>query len=356
MHSRMPKGRVALVALSTASAVAGCAGPQAPFSVQTQYQPIGLVLGQQQAIVTAPLAPLMLPAQAPYVPSPATPPTPSAERGPQQPGSSSPVTAPASCPPYNPIAPIAIVASQITTAPVPATYTYRSIITDIIGHKATVYAGPARVQVTQASMRNAVGDYNFRVITSVDRVVTTTTYEVVPTGVQAAGQQVPPGNVGGNPYGVAPTAAPVIASPELPGLYLSAVSSSDGSSFTPTSPIPYVQFPIHQGASYQTSGTDGTTTVSFTSTVDKQTKVNACGVPVGAWEVTLSAGSTVTKTGQNTEQDISFTRTLDVATSDGGLIVSDNYSATGTQAPNTALNLSEQFTTNDAPKVPRSSG
>ncbi|MHB8449486.1 MAG: hypothetical protein ACYDAQ_03330 [Mycobacteriales bacterium] len=351
---RAPAGARIAVALAFLAATAACAGPLEPLNVQTQALPIGLVLGQHAAVVTAPLAPITLPPQPvsqlvfhPGTSSgvgPASAPT--AERA----LTAIPKLAP--CPLFNPLAPIGVVPTTTSGPPAATRYVYRSAIASTAGATKQTYAGATTWTVSKASAPNMLGDYTFQVQASVPQAgfSKTTTYEVVPTGVQAAGQQVPPGNVGGNPAGVAPTSAPIIAAPEQPGIYLDGVTesmSSGSSSFLPTSPIPLVQFPIQIGASFTTSGTDGNSTLAYTSTVTRQTKVNACGTPVGAWEVDLTNGR-VSSAGQPT---VDFTETLDIATEAGGLVAGDSYSSSGSQLPAGMVSLNESDTIDSPPRA-----
>lgn len=333
------------MAIAAASAAAAaCAGPVEPLNVQTQALPVGLVLGQHAAVVQAPLAPVSLPprpvGQQVFTP-PAVPPA-------------TPVGKPhlGPCPAFDPLAPVGIVNTAPSKPPLPTSYTYRSKIdSNTAGTKAS-YDGPTKWTVSQSSAPNSVGDYTFQTAVKVPVAgfSKTTTYEVVPTGVQAAGEQVPPGNIGGNPEGQLPTSAPVIASPEQPGIYLAGVSEDTGSSstsFVPASPIPLVQFPIQVGASFTTSGTDGNSVISYTSTVTKLTKVNACGTPVGAWQVDLTSGSM----SSDSQPQVAFTETLFFAPQSGCIVVGDSYSSSGSQLPAGTVTYKQTDTINTEPKA-----
>ena len=329
----------ALVALG-AVVLAGCAGPVEPLAVQTQALPVNLILGQHLAVAQAPLAPIILPAEplGPAVFLAAV--TPSTEVLP-------PLPKVVACPAFNPLAPVRPIPTSVSGAPAPTSYVYRSSITDVTGSTTASYDGPTRWSISAAKTVDRLGDFTYQVAASVPTAgfSKTTTYEVVPTGVQAAGQPVP-GNAPGNPLDQLPPGLPQVAGPANAGIYLDGVTDSSGSSFIPSSPIPLVQFPIQVGASYTTSGTDGNSTVTFTSDVVKQSKVNACGTPVAVWEVALTNG-VVSAAGT---PSVDFTETLDIATQSGGLVVSDDYRSKGSQVPSGQVAMNQTDAIDVVPK------
>jgi hypothetical protein len=360
----MRRSRIAGILL-VAFAAAAC-GPLDPLSVGTQDVPLSLILGEHQAVQTAPVGPLTLPPSVPGSPvfgPPAPAPTTSPTRVSTTPPQTSPVVQLGACPDYSPIAPVLGVTTSVVEPPAAATYTYRAHVTEQTGAVESHYSGPTTWTVSPPSKPDSLGDYTFAIRVRAGSQLTVTTYEVVPTGVEIDGQPVPPdllgttnaviatvnANTGENIPEVSGDPAPL----GQPGLFLAGVAGTGQTTFQPKSPLQLVAFPVTLGAAFSTAGSDGTTTMSYTSTVAKQVKDNACGVPVQAWDISLTGGRLLTEDSSGSPQDVSFTRELDVATQFGGLIVGDDSSITGTTVPNVAVNLTKVFTIDRLPRTGR---
>lgn len=325
---------IGITALATA-----CAGPGKELNVQTQALPLDLVLGHA-AVVKAPLAPLTLPLSpaGPAVFQPVqqtinVPPPPPVNLGP--------------CPPFDPLAPISLVPQGVSKPPRPATYSFRSEFTSKTGSTTAKYKGATKWTIGKASAPDALGDFTYQVASKVPAAgfSKTTTYQVIPTGVVVAGQTLP-GNASANSGEGLPTDTAAVAGPANPGIYLAGVTDSSGMSFVPSTPIPLVQLPFLKNASYTTNGTDGSSSIAFTSTVTAQTKVNACGVPVPVWEVKLTNG---VLTSPNSPT-VLFTETLDFSSNAGGLVVADDYSSASAQDTVGSASLHEVDTINTKPQ------
>jgi len=361
--SRHVVGAVALVA--AAALVAGC-GPKQPLNVGTSDVPLSLVLGERQAAQTAPIGPLTLPPSIPGTPVFGPPPAagataaaPLSQTGP----ATTVASATVACPNYSPIAPILGVTTAIAAPPAPATYTYRATVEDRTGSTTDSYSGPTTWTVSRASKPNSIGDYTFAISVVAGDQTSVSTYEVVPTGVVVDGQVIPPDVVGtlngllatvGAQVGASlPSVTGAPAALGQPGLFLLGMTSTGQKAFQPSSPLMLVQFPITPGASFTATGTDGTTTMTYLSTVGKQVKDNACGLPVQAWRIALTDGRLITEDSAGSTQLLAFTRDLDVATQFGGLIVRDDSTINGQTIPSIAVSLSKVFTIDRLPLTAR---
>lgn len=342
LFARDARVRLTLLVGITALATA-CAGPGKSLDVATQALPVDLILGQHAAVVKAPLAPITLPV------SPAGP----AVFRPQH-HQSTPIPVPppvvhlGPCPAFDPLAPISLVPNVVSKAPVPTTYTYRTKLVSQTGSTKATYTGATRWKVDKASKPGTLGDYTYQVATKIPAAgfSKTTTYQVVPApGLTADGVPVP-GNVNADSGEGLPTDHTSVAGPANPGIYLAGVADSTGMSFVPATPIPLVQLPFQANATYVTNGTDGRSAIQFTSTVKAQTKVNACGTPVGVWEVRLTGGL-LTSPGS---PDVQFTETLDFASAAGGLVVGDNYASSSIEQSVGAASLHQVDVINTKPK------
>jgi hypothetical protein len=137
------------------------------------------------------------------------------------------------------------------------------------------------------------------------------------------------------------------------------VSQSNGTStFTPTTPIPVVQTPIGSN-SFTGMGTDGTTVMTFTSTVKKRANVNACGTKVEGIEVALTDGRIAGPGADGKTQQVAFTENLVFGFQFGGIPVQDTGRISSATVPG-AAGLADQasrefaFTVNSVPKPARS--
>ena len=352
----------------------GCAGPKAPFEVGTQTAPINLVLGARQAIEAAPVGPVVGPLPAGLVPF--IPPLPGA---PEPTVSLPPVPSPPSlpCPPFDPLSPVS--ASGITLAgpPQPATYTYRGKVEDTAGTSKATYQGDSTWKVSVSDVDPETGGYEVTTEVTLGKATSKRVLLVLPESLTAE-MTDPPFFDPDAPDATDPNAIVggqvnstllLLGLPPLPrvlpnpgrygvaGIYL--VSQSNGSStFTPNVPIPLLQTPVGNH-SFTGMGTDGSTVMTFTSTVTKRTNVNACGTKVEGIEVVLDDGVLAGRTADGAVQQVAFTETLVFGLQFGGLPVHDAGTITTATAPGAALTPDQasrdfSFTVNAVPKPAKS--
>jgi len=226
------------------------------------------------------------------------------------------------------LSPLSYPAKEATAAalhpPAPATYAFRrtgSITTNpgTATQKVVPLPQSGTRQVTNVSALGSVQDFSFDVVDTFHDVVTTTSYHLYPQG------QVSSLGVGG---GVAP------------GVYITAMVTHDPADpsndhmFNPLAPgVEIFPFPAAPAATWRSAATDpltGTTEVvgptatapQGTATITDHVRVDACGVPIDAWEATMGGEEEYAQGGPNSRVD--FTLTIDMATQYGGLIVGDN--------------------------------
>jgi hypothetical protein len=361
--------RVLIPAL-TALALAGCAGPQAPFDIGTQAAPVGLVLGEHTAVVVAPVGPIsapLPPSLAPFLPTQPNVRPPSAAPLP-----SLPPLGP--CPDFDPLAPVASTGITLPGPPQPATYTYRASTTDTLGSKKASYKGNSTWKTTVSAPDATTGGYTVTTDVSIGKTTTQRVLLVLPKAVtsgkggdnplDAPDATDPNAQVidlynsvlGGSGFPPIPRSAPNVGRYGPAGIYL--VSQSAGTSvFKPTTPIPLLQTPVGNN-SFTGIGTDGSTNMQFTSTVVKKALVNACGKKLESVEVALTAGKIIGRTTDNKVQSVDFTETLDFGLQFGGLPLRDRGKVTGTTLPGgaiapDAIERTFDFTINSAPKPAR---
>jgi len=353
-HRRKPLF-VALALGAVVPLLAAC-GPSIPLNIGVQDVPLSLALGRLESITSSPLAPLAfqeVPGSdqgigtfaSPTIGTPTSTATPTPGTG---------LAAPkAACPALNPLAPISFVPSGVTQPPVPDKYSYKTLLSESDGGKPTTYDGPTTWTVGDVTAADKIGEFTYQVTQSElgDANAKTSTYGVVPFGAPTSLNLSELNTVLGlSPVSVVPsTIASPVALPDQPGLYLDNVSQSDSNSSALSAPLSIVQFPIVQGASFAEAGVSGGDLVKYTSTVFRQTKVNACGNPIGVWEVRLSDG-TLTDEAQNVVVG-SFSETLDLDTAAGGLVVAESYTSSGTHLPSGVATFNEFDNINVVPKA-----
>ncbi|MFT5223524.1 MAG: hypothetical protein ACI867_001845 [Glaciecola sp.] len=324
--------------LLTSMFAAACGGPVAPLQVGTQTVQVALILGEREAIVATP-APISLPPQTPI----ALPPIIIRITRPAPPPVLAPVPPPELCPQFSPIDPVVAADPVTSLRPAEATYPYRTQISGSLGGDEIAFEGETMWAVRDV-IENANGSFSYSVdVLLDDEVQTTTTWRILPEGTEV--------RTGDNPLGLLPETPPEVAAPIEPGFYFESTTYANGGSFTPVNPIPIVQFPITTGTTYQTSGSDGVSTMSFTSTVGDRVKINACGTPLQAWQISLTEGSYATSASNGTSPVVNFTRTLFFAPQFGGLVVGDIEATTGSGTPGfPADSFSQSHTVNVQPE------
>jgi hypothetical protein len=354
-----------------ALALAGCSGPKAPFDIGTQAAPLALVLGEHAAVETAPVGPISLPP----VPGalPFVPPDSGATTGVLPTAAPTPLPSIGPCPDFNPLAAVAGVGLDVPGTPQPGTYLYRAQTAEAVGSAKTGFKGNSSWKVSVGAMDPLTGAYDVTIDVTAGQSTTTRVLRIL-TKPLAANQLSPSGQQ--NPLD-APDATdpnkqvideinglallPVTIPRDSPnagrygpaGIYLVEQSTSV-STFKPSLPIPLLQTPVGNN-SFTAYGTDGSTVMTFVSTVSKRAYVNACGKKVETWEVALTAGEVATRTVDNKIWSVGFTENLDFGLQYGGLPLHDEGTVTGIQVPGSTptgdqITRSFNFTINSLPK------
>lgn len=339
----------ALFALSAASA---CAGPQAPLNVGMNSRPVDLLLGERIRVVTESVAPPISPSFAPNGTASDRPSY--APRGPVHlaPGSTPPLPERA-CPAASADAPI--LTQKTASPPGPpssATYTYR--VKGSVTAAGHTKALPAKLTRDVANIRpDPPAAYTFDAFDSLDSESSVTSYRLVPdwyparpptgtvdvvtgTAQTDTGQQVP-----GNPAG----------SRAQPGLYITRLAASDTGLRVPDPGIKVVEFPVATGASFSTAASDGVTTMTYTSTVNRvPARVDACGVLLDVFQVDLT-GEITKQTDSPGDQGYvraTFNASYGVAPQFGALVVWEKVAITSADVSRT-----EEATINQEPARPQ---
>jgi hypothetical protein len=355
----------ALPALAAAVlAASGCAGPKAPFTVGTQAAPINLTLGARQAVETAPVGPIAgpLPPSAPFVPpalpsgGPSLPPLPT---GPALP-----------CPPFDPLSPVQATSSIVTGKPQAATYEYRGKVVDTAGTAKSVYEGNSTWKVSVGEVDPSTGAFDLTTEVTLGKATTTRVFQVLTKPLVDDGGLVGLASPDGTDpnYLVGTQVNGTLVSlglPPLPkvlpnpgrygpaGIYLKS-QSSGGSTFAPLVPIPLLQTPVGNN-SFTGMGTDGSTVMTFTSTVQKRANVNACGTKVEGTAVSITGGLIAGLGADGKLQQVSFTENLVFGLQFGGLPIQDTGTISSLTVPGAALapdaaTRDFSFTVNTVPK------
>ena len=345
--------RPAVMVLLPATLLLAACGPTTVFNVQTASVPFGLVLGAQaDEVDSAPMVQLPLTPITGYPRRPVTAVGPEpATAGTTPPASAAPtatnVSIPVACPTLRPNAPTGAVAPDLTGPPTVATYAFRSVVDQTVGTApATHYDGPSTLAVGASTAPDQFGRYSFDVTASVDGSTKTNTYQVIPSDTTLPGATPPDvaGTVQQQTGQTLPVTVTLPSDPTLPGIYLDAQSTTSSAGTAAVVPIPIVHLPIAIGDAFMAVGMVGTATIQYTSTVVGLTKVDACGTAVTAYQVMITNGQE-TDAGASTPS-FTYTQTLDVDTTHGGIIVADDLMSTGTQTSGGNTVLHETDTTN----------
>jgi hypothetical protein len=387
------QGRVARatpLALGLVVAVVGsaCRGPVAPLDVGSKDVALDLLLGAKKAVAGAPVPPASLALQPNGSPFSLTqfvtdPPLPRLPRRPK-------AAKAANCD-VDPLAvPSAVAPNYIVLPPAEQTYSYRANGSFSAANVATgvgqhVAAPPtATVKVQNRKLFETVLSSTWDVAVTLGAATTTTSYRTLYIGYDELAAQLigPPPATAPTPaalWGTADDTAqggqrvnPRVTTPKtgqsLPpypegpgsavqgndhplsaGLYITKVQGSgDTVPFTPPAPgILLAKYPLAVGSSIDSTATDGTTTMTFHSTIGQKATVYACGTPLDSWTIELTNGRVATANGP---QVVEFSATYQVGTQYGGLILSDVTAVSGNQG---ATHVERQLSTSitEEPKV-----
>lgn len=329
--------RLVVVMLMTLIATTACQGPLAPLDIGSKEVPLDLLLGARRQVVAAPLPPIALPedffrapTRAPSVPIV----IPEEPLGP--------------CPEADPLAvPKLIATNVVEKPPVEGTYLYRTE-----GKETTTTGSITNTSVKPATstwkVQNILAEpasSTFDIAVGIGNVTTTSTYRILPMGAY----QAPP-----NPP-VAPPTQPPSDAPRPnagvpPGLYLAGVSSPGSPALRLAFPgIPIVRFPIDRGATFDASGSDGNTTMSWRSVVGPKVTVDACGTPIDTYTVDLLNGRITTV---GSQEVLTFTTNYALGTQYGGLPLFQKTTITGNQGT-ASVRREVTMTANVEPKTPK---
>lgn len=314
LHLTAPTGRrLTAAAVLGGLVVTGCSGPAAPLDVGTQSVPIALVLGQIKAVQAAPVGPLNGPTKPqdfPFYPLP------SPVRGIVE--QSLPPVPVGPCPDYDPLAPVLGVGRTIPGPPVTATYPYRGQVIDVYPGKTSAFVGSSSWSVSTGPADPTTGAYDVTYTVKLGaatttRVLRTLPHDITPgsdAGSDPSDQTNPNATIatinstlsseGAPPL---PTDMPNPAGYGLAGIYLVS-QESNGVTFTPSVPLALLQLRQLNGAGdAQAAAAEAITSygydpvtqsaMAFKSTVTTAIdKVNACGTPLQAVQVSLTAPGT----------------------------------------------------------------
>lgn len=363
----LPSAAGAVLLLAT-----GCAGPVAPLEIGMNTRAVNLLLGERLTVVTQGPPPVVPVGVAPPLPPsspgdlsvlPPPPPQPPLELPPILP----PDIPPGPCPAAAPDAALLNLATRtITLPPAPAKYTYRTTggvfaakpdpsntKFPLAFNVATLPQTTTR-EVTNVEREVGTKSYLYDVVTTMDVMTgtgkktqkkSTATYRIVPEWTPAS----PPQQIDDNDG--------LLGARSKPGLYLMRVDSPSGTFVVPEPGLKLVELPIQLNASFQTAGTDGSTTMSYTSTVNRdQPKVDACGELIDAFQIDLKG--TISQPSRQTDGVIigNFTASYAIAPQFGGLIVQEatdvTSDANGVPLAKRTLNA----TINRVPEKPKAPG
>lgn len=363
--------------------VTGCSAPVAPLEIGMNTRAVNLLLGERVTVVTQgppPSVPVELPppASAPELPPP--PPPPSVELPPIDPMPDI-EPPPEECPDAPPDAPYLNTATRtIELPPAPGKYefstqggvfAFKPDPSQLPGSPLGVNVGvipPTTTREVTNVDREGTGSYVFDVVTRMDVTdakgkkstkQSTAKFRIVPEWYPAK-PPADPNSAGGTVEGGTgqdvpgdPTGAGI-----KPGFYLRNVDSgSDDSRKLPEPGLKLVDLPIQVGQSFHTAGTDGVTTMEYTSTVNRdRPRVDACGDLIDAFQIDLE-GTISQKSQQSDEMVIgNFTASYAIAPQFGGLIVQEATEVTSDANGLPVAKRTLNATINSVPKKPKAPG
>lgn len=325
-----------LKVIAVGAATAACAGPTAPIDVGSKDVSIDLLLGAKvKKVAEAPLPPIVMPA--PSVFFPGLPPA-------ARPATTTSTTAfvdPGPCPEADPLKPpVRVAGNKVPGPPKAATFSYRTtgkLVSGGANHTEVVLDPRSAVKVEPSAVDPA-GNFTFDMTVENGKTeTTTTTYRVITT---EAGASVPPG--------VVPNDAPR-PSGSTAGIYLARVATSGNvKPFLPQFPgIQVVRLPLDLGTTFDAAGTDGTTTMSWRSTVKEKRNVDACGTPLDSYVIELTNGRITS--GEDAEA-LTFTSTIWLGSQFGGLPLRIATATTGTSPPDIKITRNVEMTIDREPQ------
>lgn len=318
-------------------ALAACSPPAAPLEAVIKQDATDILLGRRISdVLGVPVPPIALDLPAGFFN-----PTPVPE------GANATQPPRAVCPTADPLSVPEVEARNVINAPPKqASYAFRSdgVITTG-GANATATRLPASQtrRITNVGS-DGFGGFAYDQIVSNSAGETTTTFRVVgesdvtfpdlPRRAPVTGNEIP-----------AP-AGPEPKPPANPGIYLAGVSGTGTRFVAPDAGILLAELPFVPGDQFQTAGSNGEFTMSFTSTVTNRDRVDACGEFVEAWRVDLTNGRFSDSQGRTVA---TFTASYWFATQFGGIIVKDSSDVSGTAAPSTPVRRTITSTINESP-------
>lgn len=304
--------------------IAGCSGPQAPLTVGVRDVATNVVLKNAPLPEPGDTAVAFPPAAVPIAgPGALRPLTPAEAERFVPPSGPPPTTTPtptAACPKATPFAaPRDPAVNSIRRVPAATTspYIFRNDGILRIGganprEERVEPESPRVVQNARVVRGRLPTDehYTFEVAATLGGLTTTTTYRTVPE------LSTPPVESGGRP-----------------GLFIQAIrvtqEGREVSRFEPPSPLMLLPFPVKEGDTGVSSGTDPTTgvTYSYRYTVGARERADACGKLVDAFTVNVSDGRIVGI--RNTL--VGFSASYAVATQYGGITVKESVDIVTTE-------------------------
>lgn len=357
------RSSAALLVAAGGLAITACAGPNAPFDVGTQNAPVGLTLGDHDAVVEAPVGPIstpLPPSIAPFVPVDELPsPTPEPSEGPKGP-----------CPTANPLDPVNPGNLYLSGGPSPGTYTYRTTTTDTINGQVAKYKGPSTWTITVGKKDQVDGFYDMSIEVGIGKAKTTRVLRILPKSIPSPGIDSAPHLGGAIQTNLDSTLAllgipPIIETPVdtfdvsrygPAGIYLVSQTTGDDT-FKPIQPMALLTSPAQEGTKFLSVGSDGKQVMKFMSTVTKRVAVDACGDKLEAFRVDLTEGLVAGLGDDAKVHVVNFTESIDFGMQFGGVPLQDTGKVKAVALPGAAVlpdqvERSFQFTINSTPKGP----
>lgn len=370
---RLRTSRTSRLAVALAVLAGACSGPRVPVHIGAKSVTLDVLLGARKAVAGAPVPPagfVLGPSGFPRFSFDLDAPTPRPPRPPRVRGLCiDPNTVPAEGPPY-------------AEMPLAGTYTYRAAgsfkegganaVEESVPDTATV-----EVLDTRATIDGLTLNLYWKVAVTLGAVTTTTAYR---STIPLLANEVADGRLRdgviypkppdekanwpeGEPLGfvgpargkapVPPYPAPVttgdVAQPPRGvhyGLYIESVdtrpigdavdTATEGSTaqgagaFRPAAPgLLLAKYPLEVGSTFDVTGGDGETTMSYRTTIRPKAPVRSCLLAFDTWTIELTRGKvTDTRTGEA----VDFTARYQVATGFGGLIAEDHVEVNGHKA------------------------
>lgn len=374
--------RPAVLTLVSLIVLSACGGPQAPLAIGKKEVTLDLLLGAKKAVARAPIPSVMfgdadLGFQ--FFSADEAPPSgvsPKKRRTFQE--------ATPSCP-DNPLAvPKTIASNRVAGPPASAQYLYRAA-----GSFKTGGANPTEEKVPSLARLEVGGvvgttggiptSTSWHVNFSVGNTIATTTdytaYHI--PAPEAADPEVPeplyPEDLyptSGDPFASTPALRGKVTVPPYPeqgriprdrphppkgitsSLFIKKISGSKfggqgavPKAFEPPGGLFLAKFPLREGEAYDVTNSDGTTSISYRTTIRPKQHVHACGVAIDTYTIELSRGRIVYA---DAGEAVEFTAVYQIAPQFGGLFVEESTKVTGTRGA-TPIERTFTATTTTAP-------